>query len=127
MQFSVLISVYHREVPSYLSASLQSIFNQTLVPSEVVLVKDGPLTPELDLVIDEFVAKYSTLKIVILPENVGLGRALNEGLKHCSHELVARMDSDDICKPDRFEKQIMAFEQQKDVAVVGSWIDEFED
>ena len=126
VDFSVLISIYYKEKPHCLIQSLDSVFNQTVLPAEVILVKDGQLTAELDAIINEFANKYDDkLKIITLPENVGLGNALNEGLKHCSHELVARMDTDDICKPNRFEKQLIAFEQNQTVSIVGSWIDEF--
>ena len=126
MQFSVLLSVYYKEKPLYLSQSLESVFEQTLPPSELVIVKDGPLTEELDQVIDGFTNKYGKkITIVILPTNVGLGYALYEGLKHCTNEIVARMDSDDICKNDRFQQQIQVFNNHKDVSVVGSWVDEF--
>ena len=104
--FSVLLSLYYKENPIFLRQSLDSVFSQTLPPDEVVLVEDGPLTEALYAVVEEYKRKYSTLKVVPLSENVGLGRALNEGLKHCSFDLVARMDTDDIAMPDRFEKQI---------------------
>lgn len=126
-QFSVLISIYRKEQAEYLRASLNSVFAQTVSPSEVVLVKDGPLTEELELVLSDFSEKHPELKTVSLPRNVGLGQALNEGLKHCSHELVARMDTDDICKPNRFERQLQAFTERPDIDVCSSWIDEFED
>lgn len=123
--FSVLISVYYREQPLFLSEALQSVFNQSIPPTQVVLVKDGALTPELDEVIDGFVQRYNTLKVVSLPQNVGLGEALNQGLRHCSYDLVARMDSDDICVEDRFEKQLNVFRQFSDLSVVGGAIEEF--
>ena len=119
------MSVYVREKAEYLREALASVFNQTLVPTEVVLVKDGPLTDELESVIRDFAERYHSLKVVDLPQNVGLGAALNEGLKHCSCELVARMDSDDISKPFRFETQVKFMTQCPQVAIVGSWIDEF--
>ena len=128
MSFSVLISVYHKEQGEFLRLSLESVMTQTLMPDEVVLVKDGPLTADLDSVCNEFVERHPDIfKIIALPENVGLGRALNEGLKHCSYDLVARMDSDDICKAHRFEKQIAVFKSMPEVSVVGSWVDEFAD
>ncbi len=125
MSFSVLISLYSKEHPEYLKSSLDSIFNQSQTPDEVVLVEDGPLTEGLYEVVGEFVRKYPSLKIVKLPKNVGLGRALNEGLKHCHYDLVARMDTDDISKSYRFEKQLKVFERYPQVDVVSSWIDEF--
>lgn len=119
-KFSVLMSVYFREKPAFLREALRSVFEQSVLPAEVVVVKDGPLGDELDSVVAEF-----DVKVVALPENVGLGNALNEGLKHCSYELVARMDSDDICRSDRFEKQLKVFEQNPGLGVVGSWVEEF--
>ena len=126
MKFSVLLSVYYKEKPNCLKESLSSIFNQRCLPTEVVLVEDGPLTCELNNVISEFLDKGLKIEIVRLAKNQGLGKALNEGLKHCSYDLVARMDTDDIAKPDRFERQIIAFRDHPELEVVGAWIDEFE-
>lgn len=125
MQFSVLMSVYWKETASNLNQSLESIFNQTVLPDEVVLVKDGPLGVELDRTIDQFSARYSQLVVVKLPQNIGLGAALNEGLNYCSYQLIARMDSDDICLCDRFEKQLKVFERNPDIDIVGGAVDEF--
>ena len=126
LEFSVLCSLYYKESPIALRESLDSILSQTLMPNEVVIVKDGPLTSELEKVLEEYVGKYEIIKIVPLEKNVGLGGALNEGLKHCSYDLVARMDTDDIAKNDRFEKQISKFKESPELDVVGAWIDEFE-
>lgn len=123
--FSVLLSLYYKESPSALRQSLNSIFQQTILPTEVVLVKDGPLTPELEEVLEEY-SRHSNLKIVPLKENQGLGKALNEGLKHCTYDIVARMDTDDIAKPERFEKQLKVFQEHPEYDVVGAWIEEFE-
>lgn len=125
--FSVLMSLYHKERPEYLRQSLESVFTQTARAREVVLVKDGPLTPELDAVVAEYAARYPELKIVALPVNSGLGIALDAGLRQCTHELVARMDTDDIAKPNRFERQLQTFEDFPDLDLVNTWIDEFED
>ena len=125
-EFSVLMSVYKKEDPNFLKLSLQSIWNnQSLRPKEIVLVKDGPLNEDLDKVILNF-EKEAPLKIVALENNIGLGGALNEGLKMCSCELVARMDTDDIAFPNRFEKQIDFLVNNSDIHVLGSWVDEFE-
>ncbi|WP_294630305.1 glycosyltransferase [uncultured Bacteroides sp.] len=125
MNFSVLLSVYSKEQPVFLRQCFESIFQQTSLPSEIVLVKDGPLTTELNQLIEEYAVKHPELKIVSLSENQGLGKALNEGLKHCSYDLVARMDTDDISKPDRFEKQLKVFQQHPEIDVCGAWIEEF--
>ncbi len=127
MPFSVLMSLYAKEQPNFLRQSLESVFNQTLPPDEVVLVEDGTLTEELYNVVKKYSTNHRELRVVSLPVNGGLGKALNEGLKHCSFELVARMDTDDIAKPDRFEKQLAIFDKYPQVEVVSSWIDEFKD
>lgn len=126
-KFSVLLSVYHKEKGPFVRLSLDSVFNQTVKPAEVILVEDGPLTPELDKVIEEYLHKHPELKVVKLPTNGGLGNALNEGLKHCSHDLVARMDTDDVCKPNRFERQLKVFEEMPELDVCCAWMDEFEE
>lgn len=123
--FSVLMSVYAKEKSKYLQQSIDSIFYQSLLPSEVILMEDGPLTKELYHTINELKAKYPLLKTIPLKENHGLGYALNIGLQHCTYNLVARMDTDDICKPDRFKKQISLFEQHPEIDVTSSSIDEF--
>jgi glycosyltransferase involved in cell wall biosynthesis len=125
--FSVLLSLYDKEKPEYLDQSLSSIWDdQTLKPNQIVLVKDGPLTPELDTLVLEWQEKLGgILTVVALPKNIGLGAALNEGLKYCKHGLVARMDADDISMPDRFEKQIAFFENNEGAVIVGSSIFEF--
>lgn len=125
MKFSVLMSVYYKEQTEYLREALDSVFTQTLCADEVVLVEDGALAKELDEAIEEYQERYSELKVVKLEKNGGLGRALNEGLKHCSFDVVARMDTDDICKPERFEKQIKFLETHPDIDVLSTWIEEF--
>ncbi len=125
-QFSVLMSVYWKENPEHLTASLSSVFSQTNPPTQVLLVQDGKLTSELDAVIADFENHYFELDVVSLDKNSGLGAALNEGLRHCKYDLVARMDSDDIASPFRFERQLLAFEKNEQLSIVGSWVSEFE-
>lgn len=96
MTFTVLQSVYRKDNPIFLAQSLQSIADNTLLPEKVVLVKDGTLTPELESVIAEWQEKLP-LHVVGYEENKGLAYALNFGLQFVETELVARMDSDDIC------------------------------
>lgn len=124
MSYSVLMSVYHKEKPEYLKRSIESILAQTVQTDDLVLVCDGPLNPELDSVIKEFQAKVSVLHVVRLEKNGGLGNALNEGMKQCRNEIVARMDTDDIAHPDRCEKQLAIF-AAKDVDIVSAAIEEF--
>lgn len=125
--FTVLMSVYKKEDPSYFDLSLQSILvNQTLLPDEMVLICDGPLTDALYAVIDKYQKLFpEILKVFKLENNVGLGQALNYGLEKCSYEWIARADSDDVCAPNRFEKQI-DYVKTHDVDILSSYIDEFD-
>lgn len=123
MNFSVLISVYIKEKPEYFYACLQSIAEQTKKASEIIIVADGPLTKELYEVIDKFEDQLPIKKIQI-EKNLGLAKALNFGLSHCSHSLVARMDSDDICTKDRFEEQVKYLQENPKISVLSSWIEE---
>lgn len=124
--YSVLMSVYRKEKPEYLRESMESIYNQTIPTDNFVLVCDGPLTPELDEVIVEMQKKFGDrLYVHRLAKNGGLGNALNEGMKYCNHELVARMDSDDISHKDRCEKEIHIFETLPNVSIVSGVIEEF--
>lgn len=115
--YSVLMSVYKKERALFLRESIESMLSQTVVPKDFVLVCDGPLTEELYGIVDFYEQKYPQLfQVVRLSENVGLGRALNEGMQRCRCEIVARMDSDDISLPDRMERQLAALhEQQADI------------
>ena len=124
MQFSILQSVYKKDNPLFLDECLQSIRDSTLLPEKIILVQDGILTPELEQVIASWKDKLP-LHIVGYPQNKGLAHALNHGLRFVETELVARMDSDDICYPDRFEKQVLQFEVDKKLVVLGAGIEEF--
>ena len=126
-KFSVLMSLYIKEKPEYFTACMESILAQSVLPDEIVIVKDGPVTEELDAVLNEYVsANPSLYTIVPLETNRGLGLALAEGILHCKHELVARMDTDDICRKDRFELQLAEFQKNPQLDICGSHIVEFE-
>ena len=125
-KYSVLMSLYIKEKPEYLRLAIQSMVDQTYAPDEIVIVKDGVITEELESVLNEFSEKYPDLfNIVGYEKNRGLGLALNFGLEHCRNELVARMDTDDISKPERCAKQVKVFEANPELAIVGSFVDEF--
>ena len=111
MNFSVLMSVYCKENPLFLDRSMLSIWDEQIVkPNEIVLVEDGPLTSGLYDVIDKWKDKIGPAMIIVkLEHNVGLGDALAIGIKKCTYDLVARMDSDDISMPHRFQKQLDVF------------------
>ncbi len=125
-KFSVLMAVYAKECPDFFDTALGAVFDQTVRPAEVVLVEDGPLTPELEAVVEKYKLQYpQQLRVVVLPVHKGIGFAANVGLEQCTHELIARADSDDISKPTRFEEQLNAFAGDPDLAVVGNWVDRF--
>ncbi len=126
-QFSVLMSVYIRDNPVFLDQAMASVFNQSYPPGELVLVKDGELTPGLEEVIGKYANKFPSVKLVEMEKNAGLGAALARGLTECSFDLVARMDADDINMHFRFERQFKFLKAHPDVALVGAWIDEFID
>ena len=126
MNFSVLISIYKKENPLFLNLSLESVLvNQSLLPNQVVIVKDGNITKELELVLNKYVKLFpQIIKICGYADNKGLGFALNFGLDKCSNEIVFRMDADDICHFKRFESQLPAI-QKNGISIVGSNIEEF--
>lgn len=128
MNFSILMSLYHKENPLALEQCFQSIWrDQTVQPSEIILVLDGPIGDELRQCVDKWQhAIGQILEVVPLEQNVGLGKALNEGLKHCSNEWVFRMDTDDICTPDRFEKQVEFINNNQNVVLFGGQVLEFD-
>lgn len=125
--YSVLMSVYEKEKPEYLRQSIESILAQTASASEFIVVCDGPLTEELEQVLEAYAIQYPKLiKLIRLEKNQGLGIALNTGLGYCTNELVARMDSDDIAFPDRMEKQLQIMEQEN-VDIISGTVVEFTD
>lgn len=126
MKFSCLVSLYKKEKPAYFKVAMDSILNQTLLPTEIVLVEDGKLTDELYAIIDGYVKSNPALfKIVAFEKNRGLGLALRDGVLECSYEYIARMDTDDIADKHRFEKQFVYLAKHSDLAILGSRITEF--
>ena len=127
-KFSVLMSLYLKEKPEYLNEALKSVINQTVKPNEIVIVYDGPITTELKSVVEQYVSNNPGLiKIIDNPENKGLGLALADGVPQCTYELIARMDTDDICRKDRFEKQLEEVVKDPRLDICGSHILEFEE
>lgn len=126
-KFSVLMSLYIKEKAEHLNEALASVINQTVKPDEIVIVYDGSITTELRNVVENYVSNNPGLiKIIENPENKGLGLALADGVPQCKYELIARMDSDDICRRDRFEKQLCEFIKDPNLDICGSHILEFE-
>lgn len=128
IQFSVLMSVYKNDKPENVATAIKSVTeNQTVKPSEIILMVDGPISDSLKDVLISEESKNPILKIKWCPDNRGLGPTLQDGLVKCSNELVARMDADDIAMPSRFEKQLEFMENNPEIAVVGGQISEFID
>ena len=124
--YSVLMSVYYKESPSNLQQSMLSVYHQTVKTNDFVLVCDGPLTTELDCVIMNMKEKFGdALHIIRLQKNNGLGKALNIGIQYCKNELVARMDSDDICRKNRCETQLTVFREHPELSIISGTVEEF--
>jgi len=124
--FSVLLPTYAGDEPDGLRRALDSVFEQTVEPDEVLVVEDGPLTAELESVLDEAGVEHpDQLVRTSLSSNRGLGAALSHGVEACSHELIARMDADDVAVPDRFERQLEYLAENPEVDVLGGYIGEF--
>lgn len=127
IKFSVLMPVYHKENPIFFKQALESIMQQTLMPDEIVIVKDGALTKELNNIIKNYSLNYNDLfNIITLAQNVGPGKARNAGLQACKYNYIALMDSDDIANLARFEKQIGYLEKHPEIDCLGSNVTEFE-
>jgi glycosyltransferase involved in cell wall biosynthesis len=118
--FSLLLPVYGADSPSRFARAFESATTeQSRPPDEVVVVCDGPLAPRLDSLIEGLALHGDVFcSVVRLPVHRGLGNALNEGLFRCRHEIVARMDADDVSLPARFERQLPLLEDGFDI--VGS-------
>ena len=127
--FSVLMTTYKGETPGNLDNSLRSILiDQSLIPSQVVVVEDGALTDELESVIVKYETDFKdVLQVIRCKINQGQSKASAEGLKYISNEVFARMDSDDVSTPTRFERQYSYLTNHPEIGVVGGWIAEFDD
>ena len=127
LKFSVIMSIYKTDNPEYLQVALDSIIHQTLVPDEIVLIADGPVPQSLIDVVEKTKARFAALHAYYQDKNRGLGGALRIAVEKAQYDYLARMDSDDISLPDRFEKQMKYFEEDHELAVVGGMITEFVD
>jgi glycosyltransferase involved in cell wall biosynthesis len=129
MNISVLMSVYKSEKPSHLECALQSVWDdQTIKPSQIVMVVDGMLDKELDMVIEKWKKQLGNVMTVLVNErNLGLTKSLNKGIGVVTGDLIARMDSDDISDPRRFERQVKYLEEHPDIDIVGGSLREFND
>ena len=114
------MSVYKSEKPDYLDSSLESVIkNQTLKPNNVIIVEDGPLTTGLYDVISKWCNNPDVPITIIKNEvNMGLTKSLNRGLEYVNTDFVARMDSDDIARPNRFELQVKFFNENPNIDII---------
>lgn len=128
MDYSVLMSVYKKDNPEWLKIAIESILNQTVKTNDFVIVEDGALSYELDTVLRKYKRKYSNIiKLIKLEENVGLGLALQRGIRECKNEWIARIDADDYSKNDRCERQINKILEDKTIDIIGTNHIEFMD
>lgn len=126
MKFSVVMSVYEKDRPEWFERAIESLLNQTACSDDIVIVADGPLTPQLNAILCQYEGEKS-VSLVRLRVNQGLGSALNVGIERAKNELIARMDSDDIAVPNRFELQIAEFDKNPKLDILGGQIAEFVD
>ena len=128
-QFSVCTSVYKKDKPEFVRVALDSmLIHQDVKPDEIVLVQDGPVPYDLSRLLLEYKDKYGNLmNIIRLEKNGGLGNALKLGVENAKYDIIARMDSDDICVPGRFEKQLAYLEAHPECDIVGGQMTEFID
>ena len=126
-EYSVLMAVYRNDCPEFFDLSIKSMLNQTIKSDDFVIVCDGPLTDELNNVIENHTKLSNIFNIIRLKENVGLGNALNIALPQCKREFVARMDSDDYSLPNRIEKQLSIFLNNPKIDVVSGFVQEYDE
>lgn len=128
-KFSIITSIYKNDQPDYVRVALDSMLvDQAVKPTEIVLVRDGKVPETLDSLLDEYEARYPEIfNIIRLEQNGGLGKALKLGVETAKYDIIARMDSDDICLPKRFELQLQYLEQHPEVDIVGGQMTEFID
>lgn len=127
--FSVSICVYGKDDPNHFDAAIESIIDQTIKPTEIVLTVDGPIPETIERVIKKYEKKAETseivFKVIRLNKNMGHGEARRICFDNCSYGIIALMDADDLSVPTRFEKQMAYLEEHPEVSVVGGYITEF--
>lgn len=127
--FTVCTSVYKNDKPEFVRLALDSMLvQQSVKPSEILLVQDGPVPEDLSSLLSEYESIYcDIMHIIRLEKNGGLGNALKICVENAKYDIVARMDSDDICLPNRFEKQLSYMDAHPECDIVGGQITEFID
>ena len=127
IKFTVLMSIYINDKKCYVENAINSIINQTLLPNQFVIIVDGPISEDLKKILNDYKKKYSFIDLFFRDVNLGLGKTLNEGLKLCKYDYIARMDADDESKLNRFEEQIKYLEKHPEVDAIGCNIAEYDE
>lgn len=126
MTYSIVMAVYKNDRTDWLKQAIDSVLNQTMKSNDIIIVRDGTVSEDIESVLKEYDAKHKELTVVRLSKNVGAGQARNEGVQNAKNELIAIMDADDISLPNRFELQLAEFGDNPELALVGGQISEFE-
>lgn len=128
LKFSVLMSVYINDKKEFLIEAIDSLLNQTRLANEIVIIKDGKVTDEINKIIEDYTKKnLNTFKVIQLDKNYGLGLAMKKGIEYCTYDWIARMDADDISHPGRFEKQLAIINKNPNLAIIGTNSEDFEE
>lgn len=125
MEYSVLLPVYYKEQPEYLSRSICSMLEQSVSPSEIIILEDGVLTCELENMVRDYENKYENIRVIRYKEHQGLGKILAQGVLECKYDYIARMDSDDISEVTRIEEEWEIIKNNPEISMVGCIYDEF--
>ncbi|HFI0054600.1 TPA: glycosyltransferase [Streptococcus suis] len=124
-KFSLLMSVYDGETPEFLEEAFQSLLQSTILPDQIVMVLDGPISHNLQAILEKYEKEFTHFTKVSLETNQGLGVALAVGVEACQYDLIARFDCDDILLPNRFQLQLDYFERHAELDLLGGQILEF--
>lgn len=125
-KYSVIMTLYSGDVAEYFKQSFASLLQQTLLPAEIIIALDGAIPDDLRAVCRAMQrASVVPVRLVQLPENRGHGAACNAAIKASRHELIGKLDADDIAFPDRFERQVAMFCRDGDLAVCSGYLAEF--
>ncbi len=127
--FSVSMCVYGGDNPEFFDAAVESVVRQSVPPAEIVLTVDGPIPQTIQAVIDKYrsTLKEISFQVIYLERNMGHGQARRTSFDHCTHQLIALMDADDLSLPERFRKQLDCFAANPGLDIVGGIIQEFVD
>ena len=116
-KISVLMSAYNSE--QYIAEAIESILNQTFSDFEFIIINDGS-TDDTSAIIKGFENKDKRIRFIDNKVNQGISAVANFGLSIACGEYIARMDSDDISHPERFEKQVAYMDSHPECGVLSA-------